>query len=448
MVIYLHGGKMMNRTVESGKTLLVDGPASLSVVSGVVEVFGFVLRNMRDIVVREGKRLPFAVKEKTTFEISLGEDANIEEVDGDTIPSSWVMAVEELLDPEAKPFTVMVLGTVDSGKTSFCTFMINKLLNEQQKIAILDGDIGQSDVGPPCTISYALVTKPVMDLFTLQAKNGFFVGSTSPSGCIDKVMEGLASLKQKILSSNPDVVVINTDGWVEGEDAVNYKSQLVEKANPDIVFCIQQKDELTSLLNTLEKSRRVVVDSPVDIKQRSQEKRRDSRERGYMKYLRDAKVRCIPLSWLTIEENEFIGLGGNRGNMRQAREIYELIGMKPLNLSELGDKICIVIGKRHWINLDSIKKVEEITKKKVVVVHKGEEEGLLMALYDAERKFLGIGSLREIDYARKTMKIYTPVSQRISIVTMGRVKLDENLKEIPISTEENQLSFTAFKNLF
>ncbi|MGC9346339.1 MAG: Clp1/GlmU family protein, partial [Candidatus Bathyarchaeales archaeon] len=100
--------------------------------------------------------------------ISFGENANIEEVDGNTIPSSWTEAYEELLNIQMRPVTAMVLGTVDSGKTSFCTYLTNKLLNGKQKVAILDGDLGQSDVGPPCTVAYAFVTKPVTDLFSLE----------------------------------------------------------------------------------------------------------------------------------------------------------------------------------------------------------------------------------------------------------------------------------------
>jgi len=426
----------MNRTIESGKTLLIDGPASASVVSGKVEVFGARLRNTRKTVVREGKRLPFAVKEKATFDISTGESTNVEEVDGDTIPPSWFQAFEELLNSQVKPFTAMVIGAVDSGKTGFCTFLINKLLNEGQKVAILDGDLGQSDIGPPCSVSYAFVAKPLTDLFDLRAKNAFFVGFTSPSRAINKVVEGLASSKQKILGNNPDFVIVNTDGWVEGEDAVKYKLQLAEKLNPDIILCIQQKDELASLLEALQKFRKVSVDSPETIRPRSTEKRRSLRELGYVKYLRNAKVKTIPLSWLKIED-ELIGLGMNYGNMAQAGKIYGLLGMKPLHLAELCDRICVVIGKRRWIDSENIKKVEEITKKKVVVIHKGEEKGLLMALYDDERNFLGIGSLREIDYIRNVMKIYTPVSEKISVATVGRVKLDENLKETSIFAEEN-----------
>jgi polynucleotide 5'-hydroxyl-kinase GRC3/NOL9 len=72
------------------------------------------------------------------------------------------------------------------------------------------------------------VTKPVTDLFNLEAENAFFIGLTSPSTAVNKVVEGLSfKLKREIFESNPDFIVINTDGWVEGEDAVNYKVNLL-----------------------------------------------------------------------------------------------------------------------------------------------------------------------------------------------------------------------------
>lgn len=425
----------MDQKVEDGKTVLVDGPASVTVLLGKVEVFGSVLRNTRKVVIREGKRLPFAVKEKAIFDVSLGENAKVKEVDGDTIPSSWIKAYEDLSSLQVRPVIALVLGAVDSGKTSFCTYLINKLLNEKQRVVILDGDLGQSDVGPPCTIAYAFVTKPVTDLFNLEARNAFFVGVTSPSKAIDNVIEGLASLKEEVLSDNPSFIVINTDGWVLGEEAINYKVQLIEQLSPDIVFCIQQKDELVPVLNALEKFRRVPIDLPSTIRQRNREKRRSLRELGYMKYLKNAKVRSIPLSWLRIKADDWIGSSIIRKDFRQARKIYELLGMKPIHFAELRDKFCIIIGRRRWINPEAIKKVEEFTRKKVVVIREGEEQGLLTALYDSERQFLGIGVLREINYKRRTVKVYTAISKDISIIATGRVKLDKNLREIAVLEE-------------
>ena len=429
----------MDQTVEKGKTLLIDGPASVTLVSGRVEVFGSIVNIANKVVIREGKRLPFAAEEKTTLNVSLGENANAAEIDENTIPASWVKSFEELLKIPTKPITAMVLGRVDSGKTSFCTYLINRLLREKRKVAILDGDLGQSDIGPPCSVAYTFVTKSITDLFNLEAKNAFFVGSTSPSTAVDKVIEGLTLLKKEILSGEPDFVVINTDGWVEGDEAVNYKVQLIGVLGPDVIFCLQQKDELSSFLNMPGKLV-TVIDSSAATKQRTSEKRRSLRELGYIKYLRNAKVQSIPLSWLKIEEDDLLGLSRMYDNNRQVRKIYELLGMKPLHFAELKDNVCIIIGKRRWIGNDNIKKVEEFTRKKVVIRRKGEEEGLLMALYNAERKFLGIGVLNEIDYTRKTLKIFTPVSKEISIVSLGKVKLDKNLRETPFPEEEKPVS--------
>jgi polynucleotide 5'-hydroxyl-kinase GRC3/NOL9 len=400
----------MNKTVESGKTLLVDGPASVAVVSGKVEVFGSMLENTSKVVIREGKRLPFVVEEKAILDILLGENASVEEVDGNTIPPSWNNAYEELMNLQTKPVTALVLGTVDSGKTSFCTYLTNKLTNEKLKVAILDGDLGQSDIGPPCTVAYAFVTKPITDLFNLEAKNAFFVGVTSPSKAVNKVMEGLELLKKEIFSENPDFIVVNSDGWVENGEAVNYKVKLVEKLNPDIIFCMQRKDELAPILNALEKFRKVIVDSPPAIRQRSREKRKSLRELGYTKYLKNAKVQSVPLNWLKIEENELAGL----------------------------DKHCLNT------KLENVRRVEEFAEKEIAVAWKGEEEGLLVALYNSEKRFLGIGILRKIHYERKTMKIYTPVSKDISIIVIGKVKLDKNLREIPqVPAVENLTNPTA-----
>jgi polynucleotide 5'-hydroxyl-kinase GRC3/NOL9 len=366
----------MNRTVERGKTLLVDGPASVSVVSGRVEAFGFPMKDARRIVIREGKRLPLAVLETTNFDVSLGENASAEEIDENTIPQSWIESFKMLRGFQRKPAIAMVLGKVDSGKTSFCTYLINMLISEKQKVAILDGDLGQTDIGPPCTIAYAFVTKPVTDLFRLRAENAFFAGVTSPSEAINKTIQGVALMKAEVLGKAAGFVVVNTDGWVEGEEAVKYKSRLVKELNPDVVFCIQQKNELAPLLAALEKFRITTIESSLNATQRSREKRRNSRELGYVKYLTDAKVKSMPLRLLATEEQN------------------------------------------------------------VVLIMRGEEGGLLLGLYDSQRKFVGIGILREVNYLRRTIKVFTPVSEKPSSIVLGKVRLDENLKEIPSISEE------------
>ncbi|MGQ9551004.1 MAG: Clp1/GlmU family protein [Candidatus Bathycorpusculaceae bacterium] len=386
----------MNRIVERGKTLLIEGPASVTIVKGRVEVFGFPAGSADRVVIREGKRLPFAVEETATFYICSDKDVSIEEVDGNTIPQSWIKSYEELLNLQEKPITIMILGTVDSGKTSYCTFLVNKLLTEKQKVAILDGDLGQSDIGPPCTVSYAFVTEPVTDLFNLKAEDAFFVGVTSPSKAIDKVITGLTTLKKEILSKSPDFIVINTDGWVEGEDAVRYKVQLVDRLEPHVIFCVQQKSELAPILDTIEEYRKKVVDSPQTIRQRTREKRKSLRELGYMKYLENARLRTLPLNSLRIEKNSFLSLGKKR---------------------------------------EDIQKTEEASREKIMLIGEGEEKGLLSAMYDFQGRFLGIGVLHEIDCLKKVLRVYTSVYEKVLTISIGSVRLNSNLREIPVTGE-------------
>lgn len=437
----------MNRIVKKGTTLLVDGPASVTVTSGRAEIFGSLIVETAKVVIREGKRLPFAVEEAATFDISLGDAASIEEIQGNTIPISWHKASNEFLDLPARPNTAMILGAVDSGKTSFCTYLTNRLLREKRKVAVLDGDVGQSDIGPPSTVAYALVSRPITDLFSLRAKNAVFIGETSPSKATGKIIEALVSLKKQLLNSDAESVVINTDGWTEAECAINYKIQLIEKLNPDVIFCLQQKDELAPLISSLQKFRTAIVESPSTRRERDFEKRKNLRELGYIKYLRNPKVQSLSLSWLKVEGNELFDICKTRMSARQARKIHELLGMRPLHISEVGDKVCVVIGRKRWIDADNIKKVENYTKKRVSVARKGEEEGLLAGIYDLNRNFLGVGILQEIDYLRKTVKISTPVAEDICILALGSVKLDKNMREVPI-TEQNQTDFASFEKLF
>jgi polynucleotide 5'-hydroxyl-kinase GRC3/NOL9 len=362
--MYIRGGKLVNQTVEAGKTLLVDGPASVRVVSGKAEVLWFAVKHAGRIVVREGKRLPFFVAETANFDVSLGENASVEEVEGNTIPKSWVDSVEVLMGFQKKPAVAMVVGKADSGKTSFCTYLINSLVNAKRKTAILDGDLGQSDIGPPCTVAYSVVTKPLTELYELKARNAFFVGATSPSAAVNKTLEGMVLMKAEILDVTADFVVVNTDGWVEGEEAVKYKLQLAGMLEPDMVVCIQQQTELEPLLAALGQYRTFEVKSSLAVKQRSLEMRKNLRERSYAKYLRDAKAKAFPLNHITIEERN--------------------------------DK----------------------------------ERGLLLGLYAAQRKFLGIGVLREVDSVRKTLKVLTSVSTKPSRVVFGKVRVDENLREV------------------
>jgi polynucleotide 5'-hydroxyl-kinase GRC3/NOL9 len=366
----------LNRTVDRGKTLLVDGPAAVTFLSGKVEVFGFSLSQPRKIIIREGKRLPFHALEKTQLNLSLGAAASASEVEGDTIPSSWAAAYETVNTLEQKPTVVMVVGCVDSGKSSFCTYLTNRLVSDGRRVAILDEDLGQSDVGPPATVAYALVSKPVTDLFNLKPEGTVFVGSTSPMGVADKTIAAVASLKAEIAGKTVDALVVNTDGWVTGDEALKFKRRLALAVQPEVAFCLEipaaPASPCADLAKSLEGFSQECVTAPVAVRERDKERRRSLRELGFSKYLEGARTKVFPLSYLSVE-------GGKEASQFIAR---------------------------------------------------GGAEDLLVALYDAQKKFLGIGVLRAFDYDRKALKIQTAVTEKPASVVLGRTRLDEYFREL------------------
>ena len=421
----------MKRIIDAGKTLLIDGPASASLLSGTVSVLGASLQIDEKLVVREGKRLPLWVKKSAAVELMLGEGAYINEVDAGVLPSSWDKAAKELLSLD-KPVTVIVIGGVDSGKTSFCTFLVNAAVMEKLRTGVIDADLGQSDVGPPSTVGFNFVAEPVKDLFEIDAQCTVFVGSTSPSGAISKVIDGLTHLKDRVMDAGADFLVINTDGWVEGEEASAYKVRLAEKVGSNAVVGMQQGKELTPILDSLHDVKVLVIDSPQLIQPRNREKRKLLRELSYKKYLKRAKMQSFSLGWVEIKDSILgagIALHRNRletlSNLLEARHVYS---------EESIDAILVVLKSSGVVTEKQVKDAEEHFVKKVKVIREGDEEGLLVGLNDEADNFLGIGILREVDYKRKVLKVYTPVSKKPYILNFGQIKLNKNLREIGLST--------------
>jgi len=421
----------VKQTVNKGKVLIVDGPASVSLLSGEAEVLGSTFKVGDKVVIREGKRMPFEVRKRATFDLMLGEEPSFQEVDESTIPPSWENACEKIMSNE-KPQTVMVMGGVDSGKTSFCTHLANKALRRKRKVAIIDADVGQSDIGPPSTIGFSRITSPIKDLFEVEAEDACFVGSTSPSRAINTVIEGLTKLKAKVLETDLNFLIINTDGWIEGEDAARYKVWLTEAVAPNVVVGIQQQNELTPILSALKEVPVLSVDSSPAILKRDRDKRKVLRELSYKKYLKGAKVLSFPLSWVKVEGAP-IGTS-SLVTAERVKRISKLIDMSVMHCEETANAAFVVLRKDQWVDEEQLKKLEESFEKRVKIVREGEEEGLLVALQDSGGSFLGIGVLCEVDYERRIIKVYTPESANVSTISFGQIKLDKQGKEIGLST--------------
>lgn len=416
----------MKLTIEKGNTLLVDGPASVTLLSGVTSILGSSHKKGSKIVIRSGKRLPFEVLRHAKLELALGESASYSIIDGSTIPQSWKDAVNLILSKN-KIRSVTVLGEVDSGKTSFCTYLTNQLLTKGHKVIIIDGDLGQSDIGPPATVGMGLVSTPIIDLFGIPPESVIFVGSTSPSKVIDLSLNALSTLRKKAIEKNANFLITNTDGWIEGYRAIDYKAKLVKLVDPDIIIGIQKGNELEPLLTELKDKEILVIKSPRHIRKREREVRKNLREMAYRKYLKEARVKSYPLSWVKI-----------RGTVTkiddeldlERKSIEEVLGVSPIYCKDLANRIIIFLHRTGALDEERVRKLEKKLGKNVRVMREGDEAGYLMGLEDSEGNLLGIGILCCLDFEKRTIKLYTSVNASAPTIHIGQVKLDLNRKEI------------------
>jgi polynucleotide 5'-hydroxyl-kinase GRC3/NOL9 len=420
-------------TVGKGKTLLVDGPAKIKLHSGKASVLGAMVKTGEQIVVRRGKRMPLEGLVGCEVELILGDSASYTMNEESTIPSLWLQATEKTLSRK-EPTTVLVIGGIDCGKTGFCTYLANTALGKKSNIALIDGDLGQSDIGPPGTVSLCTFNEPVVDLFQLRSEDLKFIGATSPSGRTEAVLETLCTLKQRALEQSADFIIVNTDGWVEGDAAVKYKVNLVEKIAPDIVVAVQCENELSPILNALNNFQVIGVQSPQIIKKRDQETRKLLRESAYKKYLKELKVRSFPLSWIAVEGD--LRFDCNKDSTLR-KQIESLIEKEILFCQEELDYIIIMAGKKVSIEEEHIKKLESELGKRVLWLRRGDEEGLLVALEDANGKVLGLGIIGNMDFEKGVIALNTFVEEPVSKVRVGQIRLDAEGHEIGLIFENS-----------
>ncbi len=231
-----------------------------------------------------------------------------------------------------------MIGGGDAGKTTLCTFLANSLIREGKRVAVVDADIGQTDLGPPTTTAAGEVTRHLVNLSQVDASERLFVGLTSPGRLKGKVIRCV----QRLVASHagPEkLVIVNTDGWVTGSEAVNYKVQMLNELNPDIALGIGSNGDIPEILQAGNLAT-LLVGSPDIIKERTQVDRRELRALGYQKYLAGASVKTLRLDRIELQDSlSSETLNVNRLPRWQLEDLKEaIVGLLDANgfLQEIG----------------------------------------------------------------------------------------------------------------
>ncbi|MEM3044553.1 MAG: Clp1/GlmU family protein [Candidatus Bathyarchaeia archaeon] len=248
------------------------------------------------VIIPEGRMIPLFALEESFVDVVTGFSGSTVEVGGATIPEDWIQippALKGILKGCGK---VVVLGGVDSGKSSLSTLIANYFVSKGFQVSILDLDVGQSDVSLPAAIGLGVVRNPIRGLYEAEPTAMYFIGSISPASMAGKVIRGAVKLAEKV-GDKECIMIVNTDGWLQGEEALNYKMKLVDALKPEAVAVIGEDKEANSISEILRDRFRVLrATRPFFIHRRTREERKRLREKAYYRYLRDGVSRVFPIS--------------------------------------------------------------------------------------------------------------------------------------------------------
>jgi polynucleotide 5'-hydroxyl-kinase GRC3/NOL9 len=155
---------------------------------------------------------------------------------------------------------ILVIGAPNTGKTTFARYLYRRLHEHHERVAFVDGDMGQATLGPPTTITLAL-SEPSDDAFPPAGPRfRSFVGDVMPCRHMLPTVVGAHRLVQKAREEGATAVVFDTTGLVDqAQGGGALKRAKVELLHPTAVVGIQHRSELEYLLLPLRRSSRTRV---------------------------------------------------------------------------------------------------------------------------------------------------------------------------------------------
>jgi polynucleotide 5'-hydroxyl-kinase GRC3/NOL9 len=197
--------------------------------------------------------------------------------------------------------TYLVLGSSDTGKTALVA-AIAKHAASSQPVGIVDADIGQSHIGPPTTVGWAIVDQSQLDFSQLAIGGISFVGDIAPPG---HLLQLTAATIQCVRQSSKlaNVIIIDTPGFIYGPAAWALWWTMQRILQPELILAVERNDELSDILGGLQyhNSKLERIKCPPQLPTKSPQERRKYRQNQWNKYFQNSCLYNIKLSDVAVQ---------------------------------------------------------------------------------------------------------------------------------------------------
>jgi polynucleotide 5'-hydroxyl-kinase GRC3/NOL9 len=212
------------------------------------------------------------------------------------------MTIQRLLtDGFFKEGVYLFLGASDTGKTTLIS-KIAKELAAKRTVAVVDADTGQSHIGPPGTVGWAIVKENENELENLRVEGIAFVGQTSPVGHLLQLTTAIFQCVEQA-KSKAKTALIDTPGFVSGAAACAFWWEVVRLLKPRAIIAVNRQNELAEVIQGLAGGGMVIemIKCDDEVKVKTPEQRRAYRQKRYARYFAAAKTYEIGLKGIAVQ---------------------------------------------------------------------------------------------------------------------------------------------------
>jgi polynucleotide 5'-hydroxyl-kinase GRC3/NOL9 len=316
---------------------------------------------------------------------------------------------------------MLVIGESDTGKTHFTTFLARTLLERRLTVAVVDADLGQSDIGPPTTVGLGRLGLPAERLADAEVVGLHFVGATSPQGHLLDTVLGTRLMVDRAVRLGFDRIIVDTSGLVHGEMGRLLKQHKIDLVDPDLVLCLERHDECEHILRPYDvggRPRILRLAPSAATRRRSPEERRQHRERALAAHLAGARTVNLDLGRIVLRQPALcVGQGLPA---RQVDELAAATGELILWAERRGNELVLVTPDP--LQEPQVRQVQKRHEDLSVTNHSLDDfQGMVAGLEDARRDTLGLGVVRSVDFAKQVLTLDTAVPEGpVAAVRVGR----------------------------
>ena len=227
----------------------------------------------------------------------------------------------------------LILGGAGTGKTTLALALAGKIA-KNRPVAIVDADIGQSHIGPPSTVGWAVVDNLNFDLSAIEPGGIAFVGDITPVGHLLQFTAALTRCVEQA-AKLAEVILIDPPGFIAGPPANALWWTVQHALKPDVIIAVQRANELSGILAGLKfyGSRVEPVESPASISVKSPQQRRRHRQRQFEIYFRDSACYNLSLADVSVQSGR---------SLAQQNLVGRLVGLR----NSSGDDVAIGVIER------------------------------------------------------------------------------------------------------